>query len=350
MMFLLSSVALVASKDLGHVSKTRPAKLPRYFVEAPLEDNYCNEAYPLVCDKIGLIFCGAPKASTSSWRSLLNKYQRGEDDESICTIDKPEMRSSPLRSVEIYDAMDTGRALRDLEAKWSKYHTIAMVRNPIERLLSAYVMFHDESEDHSSLEYATKFHSFTIRNILTTTAKLTDPEMEGLQTPMTMAPCAGDAMANISPLWQHFYPQHCRCGLERGVKYTQVGKIEELNALIDKIARANVLKRDELEAHMNVPTNVGPTKSSTLLVKLFSIGLFDATARIRAEEIKQLNYTEEVALLRRRLVSFHKQQPGLAKSLNAMFKQESNSGVSKKTRMLSLRGKVKNSSERLRLL
>jgi hypothetical protein len=352
MMLALASVVLAAFKDIGYVSKThtsRSPKLPRYFVEAPLEDNYCNEAYPLISDKLGLIFCGAPKAATSTWRALLNKHQRGEDGGSMCVIDKPGMKTSPLRSVEIYSAMDTGRALRDLEVKWGNYYTVAMVRNPIERLLSAYLMFHDESEDHTSLEYARKFHNFMIRNILTTTTKLSDPEMEDFQKPMTMSPCAGDAMANISPFWQHFYPQHCRCGLERGVKYTLIGKVENTDDVIDTIADANVLQWELLNEQIGVKQNEGSAKASTILFKLFSIDLFDATVRVRADEVKQLNYTDEVALLRTRLVTFHDQQPGLAKSLKAIFKQESSSSLDKKTR-ISLRGKVKEAQASERLL
>ena len=335
---MLVGAALIASKDLSQVRKGSilgAPKLPRYFVEAPAEDSYCNEAYPLISKNMSLAFCGAPKASTTTWRSFFNKYQRGkEDDESVCIVDNPAIKSNPLRSIEIYEAMDTGRALRDLETKWSTYYTVTVVRNPIKRLLSAYLMFHgneipeqpaEKNDPVGLVKAARNFHSFMIRNIITTTTKLTDPEMEDLQTPMTMSPCAGDAMANISPFWQHFYPQHCRCGLERGVEYKLVGKVENMDSVIDELAKANVLERDQLEASFGElgRLNVGAQESSAVLSQLFSIQLFDATVRARADEIAQLHYTSEVQHLRKQILDYHERNPKLGRALSSIFIQES---------------------------
>jgi hypothetical protein len=227
----------------------------------------------------------------------------------------------------MYDAMDTGRALHNLEAKWSQYYTVAIVRNPVERLLSAYLMLYgegmrEELADSTSLKPATHFHNFMIRNVLTTTTKLADPDTDA-SISVTLGPCTGDAMANISPFWQHFYPQHCRCGLERGVAYTLVGKVEQMDDVIESLAEANVLDLQKLNEAFRVPKNAGFEKDPNLLFRIFSLGLLDTTIRVRANEIRQLNYTREVAQIRKRLLAYQYSHPKLANSLNSIFRQES---------------------------
>ena len=47
-----------------------------------------------------------------------------------------------------------------------------------------------------------------------------------------MHKCASNSEGNSDVLWQHWYPQNCRCGWDHELRYDAIAHMEELSTLV----------------------------------------------------------------------------------------------------------------------
>jgi hypothetical protein len=212
--------------------------LPSYFVSRPDEDHTsCNEAYPLVSLKRRLVFCGSPKSGTTLWRTFLNQVE-GFGGEGCCDEEKP-LRLFDVYAQKIGTNPTSAQIKQAVEQDWPSLFKILQIRNPIKRIFSASMFLYEDVMKHFVQPEAREigpsrnvavFHSFICQRILQSKITATDSKQH-----INMRSCRGDSLGNLDPIWQHFFPQHCRCGLEQGIIYDMVVKLEKLPRAIDRL-------------------------------------------------------------------------------------------------------------------
>jgi hypothetical protein len=111
----------------------------------------------------------------------------------------------------------------------SGYYKFAVVRNPVVRLLSA--TLHKGVGRKASPQ---QFHEFMCSSVLNAATE----EGKLLHT------CAGDAPGNLHGKWQHWYPQHCRCGMAEGVVYDHLLHMEQTETHLEQLASRGLIPRN----------------------------------------------------------------------------------------------------------
>jgi hypothetical protein len=309
----------------GVALRAPPEKaLPAYFMSLGNDDSSCNEAYPLVSLKRRLAFCGAPKAGTTLWRSFLNKLE-GYEGEGCCDANQP------LRLFDVY-AKKNGAAPGSekvkwaIEHNWSKLFRILQVRNPIKRIFSAAIFLAEdvmpglvppEALEVGPSKNVKVFHNFICQSMIRGKIMLEDnPSVR-----IDMSVCKGDNPGNTDVIWQHFFPQNCRCGLEQGVQYDMVAKLEEYPGVVHQLRAKGVLREEDEEQFAR---QINTQKKVNNMFSYFSLPLFDALCKVRAQEIKELGYTQEVYKLRNELVTYQMKHKALFKGVERYFTMNSN--------------------------
>eukprot|EP00937_MAST-01D_sp_MAST-1D-sp2_P003340 g3340.t1 len=263
--------------------------LPDWFVKNPLQDMRCGEAIPFVDLHYKFVMCTAPKSASTSWRKLLTTLfpvQHNAEAKQFTTLEYCPQKLLRLSDLE----SEKGLARRIMaDPSFFKY---AMVRNPITRLLSGYLMW----------AAGTPFPKFLQDNVFkygaNTCSKLNN---------------------DWSDLSQHWYPQHCRCGFQEGVKYDFIGKMEDIPATLREIRRRGVIPDEKLmlDTLWAVNSDLTPkvktkrmkfnheTKAATKLCKYFTLELFDKLAAARSDEISFFGYDNDVQELRAKIETCH---------------------------------------------
>ena len=133
---------------------------------------------------------------------------------------------------------------------------------------------------------------------------------------VNLSVCKGDSLGNIDALWQHFFPQHCRCGIEAAVHYDSVIKLEDFPEMLSKLATQGVIRKGHKSFLMRRVNAHGRLHN---INSYFSIPLFDALCKVRTEEINQLNYTQGVGKLRKALVAHQRKHAALFDGMEQHF-------------------------------
>jgi hypothetical protein len=180
----------------------------------------CSEALPFVSTKYKFIQCLSPKAGSVEWHKLINWMELGErrlvGGWNDCGL--------TVASAFNFSHLEVSKVLTS-----SDYYKFTVVRNPVVRLLSA--TLHKGVGRKASPQ---QFHKFMCSSILSTTSE------EG----MLQHTCAGDAPGNLHGKWQHWYPQHCRCGMAEGVVYDRLVHMEDMETQLGELATRGLIPRN----------------------------------------------------------------------------------------------------------
>jgi len=270
----------------------------------------CGEDIPFVSFKNKAIVCTAPKAASSQWRRLL-KCAQEDDPFSNSLLPDFSCQSPKFADGCAYPGSKThchalSQILRisdlngtQIEGIWpasitpTGFNRIAIVRNPMFRLISAFTTGLSQSYFKNIgviNDGKQPFQIFLQHHVLSSTIAV---DANGCPP----------ASLNHNEQSQHWYPQHCRCGFERGVAWNIV-KIEEPAAMVQAAAS---LKQVPQKCKHHVTAD-GPRHMSTSRLKALcryygNLEVFDKIAKKREEEILQLNYTAEVQQMRAWMIS-----------------------------------------------
>ena len=184
---------------------------PEYLALPRLEgvwDYWSGESLPYVSRPDNLMMCLAPRSGSTSYRGLLNRlvditgqaapsvFHRCRNTSLDYRNERPCRRIPDLQYVTLPDLSD-----KDLDScSGSSWLRVAVVRNPMTRYPSAYQHYVGQSlieELPFPLEnLAHGFEHFAKLHIATSNATSACPPIAFM----------------FNPIYQHFYPQHCRCG------------------------------------------------------------------------------------------------------------------------------------------
>jgi hypothetical protein len=117
-------------------------QVPHFWFSSPLPPNECGEAIPFVDLHHKLVVCTTPKAGSTAMRTLLAHIRKEciKDEQCRATVAaekvQPKCKQELLRLSDL-DSPTASRILQD-----PSFLRIAIVRNPVLRYLSAFLMFH----------------------------------------------------------------------------------------------------------------------------------------------------------------------------------------------------------------
>eukprot|EP00935_MAST-01C_sp_MAST-1C-sp1_P001834 g1834.t1 len=275
----------------------------------------CSEALPFVSVKRGFMQCLSPKAGSVEWHKLLNWIEVGTQmTEALrhwhdCDFTVAAVHNFSYSAVE--RAMQPGA-----------FFKFAVVRNPVVRLLSA--TLHKGIGKKGSSE---RFHEFMCGSILSHSTE----EGEAMHT------CAGNAPFNLHGKWQHWYPQHCRCGMAEGIQFDLILRMERTAQHLDELAERGLVPRNYTSTGWGkagtsafFSSNAAKAQEGThrmgaasleRLGRYYSEALFDATVRDRRREIDVLGYTKEVKELRLDLSKIWAKDKASGHGTNGLFER-----------------------------
>jgi hypothetical protein len=339
---------------------TQQRSVPEFWFSTPESPNECGEAVPFVDLQRKLVICTAPKAGSTALRSLLLHLRAECRNNTLCAAKLDQRKTQPKCKQELLRLSDLDRKQAEDVLSDPSFLRIAVVRNPLIRYLSAFLMLHGtpffakanfsqfvreevvEQRDCSqesllpgeSIDHCFQNPSHHDRH----GGKLTwepsgwwDKEPPSNSTPPGHHTAASLSLpvqlhrrcphygSDLDNVVQHWYPQHCRCGFLQGVHYHLVGSFENFNdALETMLVQRGIISESFLSSGHGKDGNkplflessgvkdkerVHVHRAVTNALAQFcsfytNTGMFDAVAAAATDEIRILGYTKHTARLR----------------------------------------------------
>lgn len=175
----------------------------------------CDLFYLLVDDRNKVLFCFIPKVASTGWRNTMASIYKGKDNVSVIQgIHNPKyMRRLGLDILSSYNKTES-------DIRLQTYKTFLFVRNPFERLVSAY---RDKFEDGSNSFFNEKHGKKIVQLYRQNSTKEESNDSNNNVTFSELVQYALDGHGE--PHWSPYQDHCCLCR----VKYQYVGKFETLH-------------------------------------------------------------------------------------------------------------------------
>jgi hypothetical protein len=204
----------------------------------------CSLAIPIVDQVERVALCMAPKVGSLAWRRLFLRmyqtrlnytYAENEGDYwthagNYCQTQKTldttlTMSEDPDENVQLATAAFFGSS----DGRTKPYTRIMIKRNPMTRYLSSYLHHMAVARENANcVNEAARFMNYTGGAVADLT--FSDFAKHYLRD-NTCEPARMDTHLE----GQHWYPQHCRCGLAQGVPYNIQARLEDMADAVTKV-------------------------------------------------------------------------------------------------------------------